>query len=342
MEQDSNIYGNVASVGELNNTIKVTDEEGAYLQYCGYSPDSSKKFLSPFQKESNPSFYFYPATKEGFRYYFVCYSSGNRGNILTLCMQLFNDSYREAVNRLINDGFAEGDLIKADTSKIQYPLQQPKKQFTKIKNTDIKIIPREFTQIDKEYWDQYGLDYRFLEQHNVKPCKEVWFNKGEGWKIWVKGNNIPVYRYMFGDRYKIYNPYNVGDVGKWLSNVHGGIIQGFQYLPEAGGELLVITKAYKDVLLLRKEFDLDSIAFQSEQIIPSDRVVNYFLERYASVYLLYDNDIPGKNASGRFIDKYPTIENVVVPEETNSKDISDFYKDYGKESFRELMLNMLK
>jgi len=338
--QDSNIYGNVASVGELNNTIEIVNEEGAYLQYCGYVPTSNKKFLSPFQKENTPSFYFYPATKEGYLYYYVCYSTGNRGNILTLCMQLFNDTYGEAVNRLIKDGFAKGEFIKADTSTTKQYSPQPKQYFTK-KTTDIQIVPREYNLIDEKYWKQYGLDCKFLEERGVKPCKEVWFNKGEGWKIWIQGDNIPVYRYLFGDRYKIYNPMNIGSIGKWLSNVHGGIIQGLQYLPEAGGELLVITKAYKDVLLLYKEFEIDSIAFQSEQLIPSEKVVNYFLERYAYVYLLYDNDIPGKNASERFIDKYPTIINVVVPEETGSKDISDFYRDHGKEEFRKLIVNML-
>lgn len=338
--QDSNIYGNVASVGELNNTIKITNEEGAYLQYCGYVPTSGKKFLSPFQKENTPSFYFYPATKEGYNYYYVCYSTGNKGNIITLCMELFNDSYGEAVNRLIKDGFAEGDFIKAKTSTIQHNPQKPKQQITK-KRTDIKIIPREFTKIDEDYWNQYGLDFKFLEAHNVKPCKEVWFNKGEGWKIWIQGDNIPLYRYMFGDRYKIYNPMNIGNVGKWLSNVHSNIIQGLQYLPKEGGELLIITKSYKDVLLLKKEFEIDSVAFQSEQLIPSEKEINYFLERYAYVYLLYDNDIPGKNASDRFINKYPAIINIIVPEETGSKDISDFYKDFGKEEFRKLIQKML-
>ena len=338
----NNIYGSSANIGEVTNTITILDEEGAYLQYCGILPSGSKKFLSPFQKETNASFYFYKAINVKFKYYYVCYSTGNKGNIISLCMQLFSDSYSEAVNRLIKDGFAQGEFLKVDSSNKQYtPIINTSLQHIKQKNTDIKIIPREFSTIDTHYWKQFGLDNEFLEKYNVKPCKEVWFNKGEGWKIWIKGYNIPIYRYLFGDRYKIYNPNNINNVGKWLSNVHSKIIQGLEYLPKDGGELLIITKSYKDVLLLRSVFDIDAVAFQSEQIIPSEKVVTYFLERYAYVYLLYDNDVPGKNASKRFIEKYPNVKNIVVPEETDSKDISDYYRDYGVEKFKKLISNML-
>jgi hypothetical protein len=338
---DNTIYNDTALIGEASGDLVILDEDGAYLQYCGYSPALSKKFLSPFQKENNPSFYFYRATNPRFDYYYVCYSTGNKGDLITLCTQLFNDTYGEAVNRLIRDGFAKGDYINSK-SVTSIPRKLPNKNPNQYKkNTDIKVVTRDFSKIDIEYWNQYGLDTAFLEKHNVKPCTEVWFNKDGNWRIWIKGDNIPVYRYLFGDRYKIYNPTNYKNVGNWLSNVHGEIIQGLQYLPKDGGELLIITKSYKDVLLLRKTFDIDSIAFQSEQIIPRSEIVNYFLDKYAYVYLLYDNDIPGKNASDRFIAKYPTITNIMVPEESGSKDISDYYRDYGKDEFEKLIIKML-
>ena len=53
-----NIYDSSANIGEITNTITILDEDGAYLQYCGYLPSLSKKYLSPFQQENNPSFYF--------------------------------------------------------------------------------------------------------------------------------------------------------------------------------------------------------------------------------------------------------------------------------------------
>ena len=168
----------------------------------------------------------------------------------------------------------------------------------------------------------------------------MWFQsaKTTDLKRWISGGLV--YRYVFSGKYKIYNPYKHKRNGKWLSNTTLNSVQGLDYLPD-GGDMLILTKSYKDVIIINEYMEIPSIAFQSENSIPSDKVVKYFKGKFKEVIILYDNDEPGIEAAKKFSALHG-LPYMYIPLKFNSKDVSDLVKNHGILTLKFEFVNMLK
>ena len=56
--------------------------------------------------------------------------------------------------------------------------------------------------------------------------------------------------------------------------------------------------------------------------------------RFNHIYVLYDNDSPGKKDAKIICDKHNLI-NIEIPQFDGGKDTSDYYKVFGKQKFKE-------
>lgn len=107
-------------------------------------------------------------------------------------------------------------------------------------------------------------------------------------------------------------------------------------LPKNGGDILVITKSLKDVMVLY-ELGITAIAPNSENLFVTDLQYNKLSEKFKNIIVLYDNDLAGINGMRKIKHQYPKVKAIYIPRKYEAKDISDFYKKYGKDKTLELI-----
>jgi hypothetical protein len=280
---------------------------------------------SPFRQDKNPSFGIFKSNKYSTLLY-KDYGTGNTGNCVQFVQELFNISYRESLIKILDDltnnnlrRSVEGISIKEDYESV---------------STIISIKKKNFCKTDDDYWGQYGLLRDDLRHFNVFPIHYYWIN--EIVQPWTYNEANPGYAYEIYNKYKIYKPLSPKK-WKWISNCGAYAIQGFDQLPHLG-DLLIITKALKDVMVLYK-LGYNAVAPQGENhSIPKD-VMDNLLHRFTKIIVFYDNDEAGKKGANKIATKY-NLPTIFIPEGF-SKDISDYRKDMGEEKTITLMKELI-
>ena len=216
---------------------------------------------SPFRRDRKPSFSFY-VNGDG-RIGYKDFSTGESGDVLNLIQKLKGLTFRqtlETINRDFNLKFtfdiegikSTGIAITNEVKALMYlGIEKPKE-------TKIEVSIRDWNgAVDKQYWSKYGITGRTLQSYNVFPLQAFYIDDN----YVQESKTNPIYGYYFGEgKWKIYQPYSLKY--KWISNVNKRIIQGVNQVQQTG-ELMIVTKALKDVMCYR-ELGYDAIAPQSE------------------------------------------------------------------------------
>jgi len=190
----------------------------------------------------------------------------------------------------------------------------------------IKVITQAFSAKDLEYWEQFGITLGTLQHFNVKPCQEVWINN---FLYHTYKDSDPVYRYREKDKFKIYRPL-ADKKYKWRTNMAGGLLEGWEQLPEKG-DILFVTKSRKDVMTLF-ELGYSAISTRSESAIVSENAAELLSNRFNRIYSWFDNDKAGIKFSKKQCEKYNWKYMSLY--DGFPKDPSDFVKKYSlKELF---------
>lgn len=278
-----------------------------------------KKFKSPLRKDETPSVALFVSSSGSLL--LKDFAIGTTMNIWSFLQTRYGLNFREVLVTVNND-FNLKLLAKPRMSKPTMEIFGviTNEQVEQTERCSIKIKRRDWAKVDQMFWSKYGLTPEFLESRNVKPLQNYWIN--ESLVYWHSDAN-PAYSYEFGHaKRKIYSPYS--KKFKFLTNAGDEIIQGAQYLAQSA-DTLIITKAYKDVLVLQN-LGYESIAPQSESMKISEKFMQDLKLRFKRIYLLYDNDATGVKFSKKLCDEHGLIP-IFVPEPT--KDISDFRKNFG-------------
>jgi len=190
--------------------------------------------------------------------------------------------------------------------------------------TEIGVRIRKWDLRDKAFWaDKYGLTSKELEFYNIHPLEGMFINN-----TYTQCQDI-AYGYYFGKlpdgraAWKLYQPY-ADKKRKWRGNCPESLLQGFKEM-EKEGDVLLITKSLKDVVVLKKA-GYPSFAPQAESVHISHEVMAELKESFKTILILYDNDVPGKNAA-EAIAKDHNLPLFYFPSET--KDASDFVEMYS-------------
>ena len=147
-----------------------------------------------------------------------------------------------------------------------------------------------------------------------------------------------MYAYKIFDKFKIYRPYSLYRKDKWRTNCSTIDVQGFEQLPE-NGDLLIITKSLKDVMVLYK-LGYNAVALQSENDKLNYKIYQNLSERFKRIVILFDNDEPGILNAEIFSERYG-IPYTFIPISEKIKDISDYIHYHGIDSAKNLMKNLL-
>jgi hypothetical protein len=217
------------------------------------------------------------------------------------------------------------------------------------RNRTITYTPRVFDSKDKKFWSKYGITKQNLIDDKVIPITlyRAFSKKGEPFII-KPFDELYAYTDFSDNKVKIYRPYSPDKQGKWFTNCNQDDIGCIDFLP-LSGDLLVITKSYKDCRVLRNQ-GLNCIWFQNEGMIPNSSIIKMLCKRFTRIVVWFDNDQVGL-AKGRMVkdyinSMYPnkattlTLPPILLLE--NVKDPSDYVATYKVKALNDfLKLNKL-
>ena len=199
---------------------------------------------------------------------------------------------------------------------------------TEVKPASIKVKLTKFNQKDLEYWSQFGVTEKILKFYDVRRVEKAWIAEN----IWYINNDFdPCYRYKEKDKFKLYRPYADKRV-KFRTNFFGGMLEGYTQLPHKGS-ILIITKGTKDVMTLHS-IGVNAVAVRSETTPISENAYELLRARFDSIYVWFDADRAGIEGAQKISEMYDIP--VLYHHASLGKDISDIYKEHGKEKLIEI------
>lgn len=308
----------------LNNV----SEETLMEHYLGI-PVKKGIFRSPLRSDNNPTCSF---NRDKFgRLIFKDFNGSFYGDAFEVVKKLYNVSYNEALTIIANDfGIIESPHLKKHSKKIEYT----NTKFTEQNQSLIQVEIQPFKDNELKWWASFGITESTLKRFLVFSCKTVFLN---GCYLTSSSDKDFIFAYYRGskdgiDYFRIYFP--MRKHFRFLSNWTSNMIQGSMQLP-LNGDLLVITKSMKDVMTLY-ELGITAIAPNSETLFLADKQYKLVKKRFKRIVLLYDNDLAGISNMNKIRKKFKDITCLWLPRKY-AKDISDFYRKYGKERTIELI-----
>ena len=283
--------------------------------------------VSPFRQDSKPSLAFYSPNGKEVNY--IDFGSKERGSMISFLMKLWGLDYNSTIDKIIKE------VVMKD--HIQYKENSNNPTISKVtvhsSNVELKCRIREWRDYDIEYWASYGIDLQWLKWAEVYPISH---------KIIVRDGREMVfgadkYAYVFIERkegrttMKFYQPFNTRGY-KWQNNHDKSVLGLWSKMPEKG-KAVCICSSVKDALCLMSNLYIPCICLQGEGYPMSDTAVRELKRRFTDVYICLDNDETGIFDALKLSEKHGFI-NVVIPDFPEGKDISDYMKAYGRETFK--------
>ena len=292
-------------------------------------------YCSLLRKDNKPSTSFYQSQLNG-RIRLKDHATGENFAPISFIQALYNITYPQALKKIVAD-FQLLNIVSENHNKVVK--KEKIKEIEIKKDKIIQIIPRQWDLADEGYWNSYGvMKIETLNKFNVIPVEKLWVNKKS---ISVKPLEL-CYAYYFkhSNHLKIYFP--LKSEHKWLGNCSNETdTQGYYPLEikKNKPELLVITKAMKEVLFLY-ERGIAAVAPHSEGARINPDFIRHLKKYCLSVRSLYDKDIAGKKGSEYLLKEFG-IEPIEFPDfHCNGilqKDLTDCYKFCSKEEVEEFV-----
>jgi 5S rRNA maturation endonuclease (ribonuclease M5) len=296
--------------------LKYLTQEEIYSFYMGEKITSLGVYHSPLREDNIPSFALFFHRVDRDILMFKDFATGDCGDFVAMVRKLFSLSYSEALEKVAYDLGLSNYSVSANKQIINYT------KITQKQKVELGIKIRPWQQLDKEFWQPFGIKKSTLKKFNVFPISHVFYN----------GNAVKTHRcaYAYVEKkdgkltYKIYQPFE-DKLKKWINNANYSVHQGYTQLPKSG-ELLVITKSLKDVMSIHDIVGVPAIGLQSESVMMKDSVMDEYKSRFKKVVCLFDNDDAGIKLAKEFSKRYNVPHFFVLPI-SNSKDFSDFVKN---------------
>jgi len=308
--------------------VSIVNDYYIYCYYLGKEIKINKPINSPFRKDVHPSWSLYRNKNGVLRY--RDFATGDSGNAITLVQRLYELNYGQALKKVWKDLILKTPHALKRTIK-SIELQQKEKNIIEIKK-------KNFTDKDVEFWSKYKISKDTLKLYRVFPINTFWVNENKSFTYTEKE---PMYAYNIYDKFKIYRPYSK-KLDKWRNNCSSFDIQGLEQLVDKG-ELLIITKSLKDVMVLH-ELGYNAIAPQSELSGIPKIIMDHLKLRFQNIIIIFDYDEGGIQGAKKLSEKY-SIKQKFIPKHYLDlyciKDISDFIKEFGKEPTLEMLKELL-
>lgn len=314
-----------------NLILSTLTEEQIFAFYIGSEIKSKKLFRSALRDDKNPTCSMY-RNKSGTLIY-KDFATNQHLNCFGYVMELFKCDYYKALQIIANDFniIHDNSIVKNRGKIIPKEFKIEEKGFSKI-----QIESQDFSEQELKWWKKFGITKEILDKYNVYSCKHIFLN---GQLIAKSQQHCPIFGY-YGKKYqgnelwKIYFPKR--KESRFMGNYPSKKMQGYEQLPKTG-KICVITKSMKDSMCLYS-LGIPACAPNSETVIPSETIISDLKKRFKYIICLWDNDYTGISFLNKFKKKYPELIYTWIPRKYGAKDISDFYKENG----RQKTLNLIK
>lgn len=300
------MYGIKARLITINDILSQITQEEIWEYYLGFPVKTGKLFISPLREEYNPSANLFYSNDNNLLLKDFGYGVMN---VWQFIQHKYNLTFSESLQKVAIDLKLKSG-IKLDI-KPNYNHTVKKRDRTTIQ---IKIL--DWNDKLLKYWLDYGISINTLKFYKVIPVVNLWINNEP------INFNEPAFSYEFGNGLrKIYIPNS--NTLRFISNVPGNIYSGFDQLDWLG-EILILTKSHKDVMVWR-ELGYNAISPQGEGHKIDESFMYSLNKRFNKIIVNYDNDEAGIRYTEKIINKF-NLPTLFIPE---FKDISDYSKNYG-------------
>lgn len=296
------------------------------------------KIKSPFHKDSNPSLTLFYSNKYNKIFFKDFGGEGLRGDVIVFLMNYLDLNYGEVLQRIVTDFRLDDYFVTSETNlrPVRLPIIHSKEYIDKAvkESVSLEVKFRDWNDNDRKYWTSFGICKYTLERYRVKPISHIFL----GEQIIIADKLAYAYIELKDDvvRYKIYQP--MSKTLKWLNNMVEGTLSGWSQLDDTG-EMLIIASSLKDAMTIHDLGFNNVIAPQTENYIHKQHIIDHLKSRFKKIYIFYDNDKPGIDASKRICDMYDLKALFTGVKEL--KDPSDFYRSSGDEELYTLIHEQL-
>lgn len=245
-------------------------------------PNTDILYISPFRSDEHPNCFF--DWYKG-KLYFKDYADVPRDCFQAVKDYFHIDTYKDVTEFIVN-------------YFVEHPILPDQKPYTSKKEKDVMDCSvtfrvREFEERDRLHWSQFCITKEQIAEDHVSCISMYRFysNKTHRWVI-IHPFDIAYAISGFESRCKVYRPYNKNKCSKWTTNCTVDDIGNIDNI-DFTGKLLIITKSYKDYRVIKNQGYKNVIWFQSEKIIPHDKLLIDLASRYDEIVIFYDNDEAG-------------------------------------------------
>ena len=304
-------------------------EETIFCYYMGISKIvKGKLFNSIVRDDKKPTCGFFRKA----RLYLKDFATGDCYDCFGLVSRLYKCSYYSALRQIAIDFNL---LNSASKDKIQIV---PK--FKDKGRSKIQIEMQDFSNEQLDWWKQFGITKAILDKYRVFSCKSVFINDNLSAQCTKKCN---IYGYYMGkekniELWRIYFPDRSSY--RFFSNTPASLVQGYDQLPEKG-KALVITKSMKDCMTL-SSLGIAACAPNSETLFLTESTLSELKSRFKKIVVFYDNDLTGIEFMNKIKRNHPELIYTWIPRKFGAKDISDYYKAFGREKTKNLIKSFIK
>ena len=286
---------------------------------------------SPLREDKNASFGFYSPDGISVNYKdFGC--SSEHGSIFTLLHRIWGIDYNEVYYKILHDT-APSTICNIKSCRVTSNHGR--------NGSSLEVKVREWRNYDLDWWGQYGITRKWLDLAEVYPISHI---------IRIKDNKSSVFAadklaYVYIERKegkitkKIYQPLNTNGY-KWCQDNDKSVLGLWRILPPTG-DMMFICSSVKDSLTLIANCGIPAICMQGEGYTISNTVISQLKRRFKKVYICLDNDPPGTLDAKKLSD-LTGFTNIVLPQFVGGKDIADYRKIYGHNSFVQMINSLIK
>lgn len=341
-------YGNISLDSSLTNLqigfidkkfiLSYVTQEEIFSLVFKFLPEEFEYVTSPFREDNNPNCFFQYLGDNVL--YFRDFANCKIVNGVRMShLDCFNAVmfYFKLPNFYSALVYIYNSLIQ-DQNRQKITLEER----PQIKKDKFLIYPfyRSFDIRDKEYWlTQYGISsYNLQEDFVYAVEKYICFNTSKGDFLINCKNVTYAYTDFENKSIKIYSPYEK-DKGKFITDNNNCSISGMRHLPFIG-DILIITKAYKDYRVLRNE-GYNAVWVSSESSLPDLKDLKNLIPRFKKIIVWFDNDKTGIEMAKVLSDYINSFYQgkssyMWLPEHFLNKDIKDpsDFRKYSKEQFK--------
>lgn len=314
----------LSSTETLEDLLSKIDDYDIYAYYMG-NFTIGKLYNSPLRTDDKiPSFAIFKGRRGNLM--FKDHGSGESGNAI---------SFIKLIDHITDQTALEKQLLKIIRSTKPTEIRNRTVVRSTDYTVDIGIVRQPFTKIDIDYWNQFNISLDTLNKFQVFSIKYYLSNKI------VKGiykDENPMYAYKVFDKFKIYRPL-ASKYTKWRTNLTTSDVQGLAQIPEKG-DLLIITKSLKDVMVLY-EMGYTAISAASETTFIPEDILSGLKEKWKYIVLLYDRDKAGIQNARKYSKQY-NLPAFFINKKFKSKDISDAVKNCGFDNIKQWLIKELK